>query len=304
MTTIAIQSLAAGEADQYAFVDEEYLSAAGKQQILADWQRFITSGFKKLFFSRDLYRFLHHNCDFIAHTNQETFWAYYFNSEVNRLRAFLNQFGGNGHSAEYGTRAWFNGPAADLKQAMCQEMVRLYPPLLQVLQDLELKHAELGRVWREFALNSRVPDPGYPRITWSVKTPATCWPMPLTSPYTNRSPCRGCSGSFPCCLPRRKRASMSPGPPEGGPILVQKKTQIASADHRLIMAWVRGEREDLSLTTREVLDRYTPPDIKGSAQYFTGLETGLAALERLRTCGCRPPVRNSGFWSRAPASAT
>jgi hypothetical protein len=173
MTTIAIQSLAAGEADQYAFVDEEYLSAAGKQQILADWQRFITSGFKKLFFSRDLYRFLHHNCDFIAHTNQETFWAYYFNSEVNRLRAFLNQFGGNGHSAEYGTRAWFNSPAADLKQAMCQEMVRLYPPLLQVLEDLELKHAELGRVWREFALrhsqwsqdaalNSRVPDPGYP----------------------------------------------------------------------------------------------------------------------------------------------
>jgi hypothetical protein len=178
MTTIAIQSLAAGEAEPYAFVDEDYLSAAGKQQILADWQRFITSGFKKLFFSRDLYRFLHHNCDFIAHTNQETFWAYYFNSDVNRLRVFLNQFGGNGHSAESGTRAWISGPATDLKQAMCQEMVRLYPPLLQVLEDLELKHAELGRVWREFALRQaqdaalqqaqgvtlpgHVPDPGYP----------------------------------------------------------------------------------------------------------------------------------------------
>jgi hypothetical protein len=186
MTIIAIQSLAAGDAEQYAFVDEDYLSAAGKQQILADWQRFISSGFKKLFFSRDLYRFLHHNCDFMAHTNQETFWAYYFNSDVNRLRLFLNQFGGNGHSAEAGTRAWLGGPAADLKQAVCQEMVRLYPPLLQVLEDLELKHAELGRVWREFALrqaqdaalrqaqdaalrqaqgvtfHSQVPDPGYP----------------------------------------------------------------------------------------------------------------------------------------------
>jgi hypothetical protein len=75
---------------------------------------------------------------------------------------------------------------------------------------------------------------------------------------------------------------MSPGPPEGGRILVQKKTQIASADHRLIMAWVRGEREDLSLTTRAVLDRYTPPDIKGSAQYFTSPETGMAVLEPLR----------------------
>ncbi len=75
---------------------------------------------------------------------------------------------------------------------------------------------------------------------------------------------------------------MSPGPPEGGCSLVQRKTQIASVDYRLIMAWIRGEREDLSLTVREVLDRYTPPDIKGSAQYFTGLETGMAALERLR----------------------
>jgi hypothetical protein len=178
MTDIAIQSLAAGEAVQYAFVDEDYLAAAGKQQILADWQRFITSGFKKLFFTRDLYRFLHHGCDFIAHTNQETFWAYYFNSDANRLRAFLNQFGGNGYSAEYGSHAWLDNPAADLKGAMCQAMARLYAPLLQVLEDLELKHAELGRVWREFALRQAlhqaqdatqdaalsgpVPDPGYP----------------------------------------------------------------------------------------------------------------------------------------------
>ena len=182
MTDIAIQSLAAGEPDQYAFVDEEYLSAAGKQQILADWQRFISGGFKKLFFTRDLYQFLHHSCSFTAPSHQDAFWAYTFNSEVNRLRVFLNQFGGNGHSAEYGTRAWLDGPAADLKRAMCQEMARLYAPLLQVLEDLELKHAELGRAWREFALQyvrwsqdaalrhlrqdatlpGHVADPGYP----------------------------------------------------------------------------------------------------------------------------------------------
>ena len=178
MTDIAIQSLAAGEAEPYAFVDEEYLSAADKRHILADWQRFITSGFKKLFFTRDLYRFLHHSCDFIAHTNQETFWAYTFSSDVNRLRVFLNQFGGNGYAAEYGSRAWLDSPAADLKGAMCQAMTGLYAPLLQVLEDLELKHAELGRVWREFALRQAlhqaqdatqdaaltgpVPDPGYP----------------------------------------------------------------------------------------------------------------------------------------------
>ena len=162
MTNITIQSLAIGEADQIPFVEEDYLSAAGKRQILADWQRFSTGGFKKLFFTRDLYRFLHHNCGFTAHTSQETFWGYTCNSEVGRLRAFLNQFGGNGLSAEYGTQAWLDGPAADLKQAMCQVMVHLYAPLLQVLEDLELKHAELGRAWREFAIASRVPDPSYP----------------------------------------------------------------------------------------------------------------------------------------------
>jgi hypothetical protein len=188
MTTLTLQSLAGGEVEPPAFVDEASLPAAGKQQILADWQRFISGGFKKLLFSRDLYRFLHHNCDFIAHTNQEIFWAYYFNAEVNRLRLFLNQFGGSGQSAESGARTWLRGPAADLKGAMCQAMVRLYLPLLQLLEALELKHAELGRVWREFtlrqtpppgppstgllrqaqdvaqdaALHSRVPEPGYP----------------------------------------------------------------------------------------------------------------------------------------------
>lgn len=152
MTTVTIQSIAAGQTEAYVFVDEEYLSAGGKQQILTDWQRFMSSGFKKLFFTRDLYRFLHYECAFVAHTNQETFWATYFNSDVKRLRLFLNQFGGNGHAAETGSRAWLDGPAIDLKRALCQETARLYQPMLQVLEDLELKHTELGRIWREFAL--------------------------------------------------------------------------------------------------------------------------------------------------------
>ena len=161
MNGIVVQSLATGD-NPYPFTEEEYLSAAGKQQILADWQRFIAGGFKKLFFTRELYRFLHHNCGFAAHSNPDTFWACYFNSEVIRLRAFLNQFGGNRRSIEFGTPAWLDGPAADLKLAMCQEMTRLVAPLLQVLEDLELKHVELGRVWREFALQSGITDPGFP----------------------------------------------------------------------------------------------------------------------------------------------
>jgi hypothetical protein len=54
------------------------------------------------------------------------------------------------------------GPAADLKAAMCQEMSLIYEPLCQVLADLEFKHAELGRLWRDFALTANLPDPGFP----------------------------------------------------------------------------------------------------------------------------------------------
>jgi len=162
MTDITIQTLAADDEEPYPFVDEEYLSAAGKRQILADWQRFSASGFKKLFFTRELYRFLHHNCGFTAHASQDGYWAYYFNAELIRLQAWLNQFGGSRRSVEFNTHAWLGGPAADLKLAMCQELTRLYAPLSQVLEDLAVKHAELGRAWREFALSSGLPDPGYP----------------------------------------------------------------------------------------------------------------------------------------------
>jgi hypothetical protein len=33
---------------------------------------------------------------------------------------------------------------------------------LQVLEDLEQKHAELGRAWQAFAITNGVPDPGFP----------------------------------------------------------------------------------------------------------------------------------------------
>jgi hypothetical protein len=162
MTDLVVQSLAI-PTGEYLFVGEASLSAADKGYILGDWQRFISSGFKRLGFSRELYRFLHTHCAFVAHQNLDTFWAYYFDAaETIRLRLFLNQFGGDGRSAELGTTAWLGGPAFDLKQAMCQEMAYFYPPLLQVLADLEFKHAELSRAWREFALAAGLPDPGFP----------------------------------------------------------------------------------------------------------------------------------------------
>jgi hypothetical protein len=161
MTDIVVQALTANEHGPI-LTNDTALSAADKQQILADWQRFWAGGFRQLYFNRALYRFLVHACSYTVHQDQATFYRTFFGSESLRLRLFINQFAGDKRSAEYGTTAWLDGPAADLKQALCRTAEPLFAPLSQVLDDLEFKHAELGRVWREFALSTGLPDPGYP----------------------------------------------------------------------------------------------------------------------------------------------
>ncbi|MCB0156039.1 MAG: hypothetical protein KDF65_14690, partial [Anaerolineae bacterium] len=110
-----------------------------------------TGGFQSSDFTPALYHTLHQYCAFIAHTNRERFWQHYFAHEVAYLRAFLAQFGGHHRSVEFGTTAWLDGPAADLKAALCAEMRLLYDPLGQVVDDLEQQHAALVRVWHDFA---------------------------------------------------------------------------------------------------------------------------------------------------------
>jgi hypothetical protein len=173
----------------YSFHDENGLTALQKRQFLDDWKRFIYSGFKKALFTPELHHFLVSACAFTPRYSPDYFWTLYFNSEILRLRAFLNQFGGNGQSAEFGAAAWLGGPAADLKAAMCHEMGQVYEPICQVLADLEFKHMELGRLWREFALASALPDPGFPAhylisensrnlLAYAVAI-AICQPRPL-----------------------------------------------------------------------------------------------------------------------------
>jgi hypothetical protein len=146
----------------YSFHDENGLTALQKRQLLDDWKRFIYSGFKKALFTAELHHFLGSACAFTPRYSPDYFWALYFNSEILRLRAFLNQFGGNGQSVEFGTTAWLGGPAADLKAAMCHEMNQVYEPICLVLTDLEFKHIELARLWRDFALAANLPDPSFP----------------------------------------------------------------------------------------------------------------------------------------------
>lgn len=137
-----------------SFTDESYLSAAQKWHVLRDWQRFMLSGFQKLFFTPGLYRFL---ADWIfpVHHNQERCWHYYFNAELTHLRQFLADLA---NSEPRGLSV----PATDLKVAVCQATEPFYAPLSQVLQDLEYKHQEMIAAWYEFALNSGIQDATLP----------------------------------------------------------------------------------------------------------------------------------------------
>jgi hypothetical protein len=163
MTNLTLPALGQKKgAGPYPFSDETDLAAAEKEQLLADWQRLWANGFKRPYFTNRLYRSLISQCSFTARRDQDSFWRFYCHTDLVRLRLLMNQFGGDRRSAEYGTTAWLDGPAADLKQAMCAEAARLYEPLSQVLEDLEYKHAELGQAWRQFALQAGRPDPGFP----------------------------------------------------------------------------------------------------------------------------------------------
>jgi hypothetical protein len=143
--------------EEYIFSNEETLTATEKWQILQDWQHFMLSGFKQLFFTRVLYRQLL-RCDLTAHRNAENFWGDYFASEISRSRSILRMWGGDHVNPESGNTAWLGGPTADLKAAMCQEAERLYLPLTQILQDLEMKYEELVEAWHHFATAANITD--------------------------------------------------------------------------------------------------------------------------------------------------
>lgn len=148
----------------YTFTDEESMSAADKQQILADWQRFIYHGFNKLFFTAALHRYLTHHCGF-SPRSRESFWAYYYSSEISHLKTILNQYGGDRRGAETGDHDWLRfGGAVDLKAALCEEVRRVYQPLLQVLNDLEYRHEEILSAWHQFALSAGIEDVALPPL--------------------------------------------------------------------------------------------------------------------------------------------
>ena len=84
------------------------------------------------------------------------------NGSISHFRSFLAQFGADRRSVEQGNHLWLDGPAADLKEAMCREASRLYAPLNQVLQDLEIKYEEMIAAWHDFAVAGNITDATLP----------------------------------------------------------------------------------------------------------------------------------------------
>lgn len=148
-------------------VDEPpYLSSMQKWKIFSDWSEFIGSGFQFQKFSADLYQYLVQYCGLgRGCQNQMAFWVHYFDSEVDKLRLFLHQFG-TGVGAETGTSTWLSSPTQDLKNLMMQRLGLVYMALLQSLEDLEFRHDEMIQAWASFATQNgisltNVRAPGY-----------------------------------------------------------------------------------------------------------------------------------------------
>lgn len=138
-------------------VDEPpYLSSMQKWKIFSDWSEFIGSGFQFQKFSADLYQYLVQYCGLgRGCQNQVAFWAHYLDSEVDKLRLLLHQFG-TGVGAETGTSTWLGSPTQDLKDLMRQRLGLVYMAMLQTLEDLEFRHDEMIQAWANFAAQNGI----------------------------------------------------------------------------------------------------------------------------------------------------
>ncbi len=151
--------------ENYPFTDEKsvavagttevVLSAADKWEVWQSWQCFVLSGFKKLFLTPPLYRFLTGWKFSSQGGTLGGFWHHYFNAEVVQLQAFLTELADPNPLA-------LNTPAADLKTAILDDIARLYAPLSQVLQDLAIKHQEMIAAWYDFAAAANIAEATLP----------------------------------------------------------------------------------------------------------------------------------------------
>lgn len=107
------------------------------EQILADWERFLRSGFRYEAFTPLLHRHLVWSCGYSARLDRRRFWQRYFAGSLERLQRFLAQFARRGPCPESGDgELWLSddwAEAASVNRAMCAVMEPVYPALTRVL---------------------------------------------------------------------------------------------------------------------------------------------------------------------------
>lgn len=116
--------------------DVQFMTAAEKEKVLRDWERFLKSGLSWDNFTKDLYNHLTQHCSFIAHYDRAGFFATYFESGDGKSN-FLSQFdqhnaGANGipDSVEYWGTWWCGGDYEDINREMISIATNYIPQLL------------------------------------------------------------------------------------------------------------------------------------------------------------------------------
>jgi len=116
--------------------DSRFMSAAEKEQVLRQWERFLKGGLKWEQFNKALYNHLIQHCSFIAHYNRAGFYSNYFESG-DGIAVFLSQFdkcnaeaNGIPRSVEYGMTYWVDDEYGDLNMAMIETATKYIPGLL------------------------------------------------------------------------------------------------------------------------------------------------------------------------------
>lgn len=132
--------------------DTQFMSAAEKERVLKQWERFLKGGLKQEQFDKALYQHLINHCSFIAHYDRAGFYSTYFETG-DGIRDFLSQFDERGadfngipNSVEYGMTYWATGDYADINQAMIKVASKYIPGLLsqakQSQEDADIAEAK------------------------------------------------------------------------------------------------------------------------------------------------------------------
>lgn len=116
--------------------DTKFMSAAEKERVLKQWDRFLKGGLRREQFDKALYNHLIQHCEFIAHYDRAGFYSTYFESG-DGIDDFLSQFdnrNGLPQSVEYGGTGWLTWSSTedyhDINLAMVGTATKYIPGLL------------------------------------------------------------------------------------------------------------------------------------------------------------------------------